>query len=295
MTEFSIQTINDATLVCDSREIATHLGIEHKNLLETIRNHQVSIESSFGSITFETESTQGRVNNPKPPKFALLTEDQFIFIATLSRNTTKVVQVKAKLVKAFIKAREILASTRHHSSLQLQLETPITSNDDELIRGYMNSHIESAKLVKSFDDALNLQINLVNFLDEYKAIQDQAKALDDRRAKLSKKNTFSSSPVSPDLKPALPSVNKNSLSPEELETLSEFIRGYASLLASNKSMRFTTKKPKGKTPFSVLLSEFENECRLKEVQYTKTAIENCLEAIGWTQDFKQADRWGYFF
>jgi phage regulator Rha-like protein len=83
--------------VIDSRIIAKQLEIKHKNFLATIRTHQTVIEQSFGKVAFETaplESGQTEV-------FTHLTEDQSIFLMTLSRNTEKVVKFKAQLVKAF--------------------------------------------------------------------------------------------------------------------------------------------------------------------------------------------------
>jgi phage regulator Rha-like protein len=63
---------DDNTLVVDSRLIAQELGIKHDNFMQTIEKHQIDIESNFGSILFETGTTSGKVNNPKPPKYCLL-------------------------------------------------------------------------------------------------------------------------------------------------------------------------------------------------------------------------------
>jgi phage regulator Rha-like protein len=104
-------------LVVDSRLIAQGLGIKHKAFLETIRKHQTSLESDFGSITFETLSStmpNGSVN-PKPEKYALLNEMQSTFCVTLSRNTPQVVRLKAQLVKAFSDGKRQLAEKRSNT------------------------------------------------------------------------------------------------------------------------------------------------------------------------------------
>ncbi|MBE9194223.1 Rha family transcriptional regulator [Synechocystis sp. LEGE 06083] len=92
-------------LVVDSRLIADNLGIHHKNLMETIRKHQAKIEQRFGVITFETWKLSKSRQGGRPEKFAWLTEDQSMFVMTLSRNTDRVMECKANLVEAFGNAR----------------------------------------------------------------------------------------------------------------------------------------------------------------------------------------------
>lgn len=86
--------------VVESRIISAGLGIKHKSLIQTIRKHQPVIEQQFGRVAFEKApfETEG---GEQDKRLAYLTEDQFIFIATLSRNTEQVVSFKAKLVRAF--------------------------------------------------------------------------------------------------------------------------------------------------------------------------------------------------
>ena len=92
----------------DSRVVADELGIKHTNLMQTIYKYQPEIES-FGLITFQTEAVKNENSRgAKYQKIAYLTEDQAIFIGTLSRNTPKVVAFKAKLVQSFAKARKFL-------------------------------------------------------------------------------------------------------------------------------------------------------------------------------------------
>jgi len=109
MTIISIVTKNEK-LVVDSRIIAEKLEIQHKNLMETIKRHQTTIEQAFGTIAFETEASQmpdGRLN-PNPEKFAYLTEQQATLLMTFSRNTPAVIQCKVNLVTAFDQAKKQL-------------------------------------------------------------------------------------------------------------------------------------------------------------------------------------------
>lgn len=101
MSLLKIDTINDVPVIA-STLVATELGVQHKNLLETISKYQTEIESSFGLVAFETEAVKREGERGiKYAKVAYLTEDQAIFIATLSRNTEQVVKFKADLVYSF--------------------------------------------------------------------------------------------------------------------------------------------------------------------------------------------------
>lgn len=109
VTSSSIQVVDKGdSLVVDSRLVAQGLGIQHKNFLETIKKYESRLEQDFGAITFETVAStmpNGRIN-PNPEKFYWLTEPQTTFLMTLSRNTDRVVECKANLVRAFIEAKQ---------------------------------------------------------------------------------------------------------------------------------------------------------------------------------------------
>jgi phage regulator Rha-like protein len=104
MSEFLIIE-NDGVLLVDSRLIASRLGIEHDNFMQTVYTYQSLIEKEFGIILFQTGEIEGR---GRPQKFAFVTEDQSFFLMTLSRNTPEVIQCKVDLVKSFSKAKELL-------------------------------------------------------------------------------------------------------------------------------------------------------------------------------------------
>lgn len=111
-----LQTYNNSPVV-ESLLVADGLGIQHKNLLETIAKYQPEIESSFGQLAFETRPGY----NNASIRVAYLNEGQFMFISTLSRNTPQVVEFKAELVKKFQEAK----------ALSLKLTAPLT--EEELI------------------------------------------------------------------------------------------------------------------------------------------------------------------
>ena len=85
----------------DTRLLAQHLGNQHKNVFELVKNYRADFEQ-FGILRFQTEEIEGR---GQPEKFALLNEDQAYLLLTYSRNSAKVRALKVKMVKAFAEAR----------------------------------------------------------------------------------------------------------------------------------------------------------------------------------------------
>ena len=111
MTNLSINDRN-GVLVVDSRLVADSLLIKHKNFLATIEKYLSQIESSFGAVAFETREFKTKQGNRSVERYAYLTEEQSIFLMTLSRNTERVVECKIQLVKAFSEAKKLLEKTR---------------------------------------------------------------------------------------------------------------------------------------------------------------------------------------
>ncbi|GAB3225713.1 Rha family transcriptional regulator [Spirosoma arcticum] len=95
-------------LTISSVVFAEGLGIQHKNLLETIRTHKDAIEEGFGRVAFETRPFETGGGNQRAV-MVYLTEDQALFVGTLSRNSERVVKFKTTLVKSFAAARKQLA------------------------------------------------------------------------------------------------------------------------------------------------------------------------------------------
>ncbi len=84
----------------DTRLLAKHLGNQHKNVFELVKNYKADFEQ-IGKVTFQTEA----LPSGQLEKFALLNEDQAYLLLTYSRNSAKVRALKVKMVKAFAEAR----------------------------------------------------------------------------------------------------------------------------------------------------------------------------------------------
>ena len=151
MREITITTSEQGSLVVSSRDFALGLDIQHKNLIETIRTHQQAIEEGFGLIVFETRKIDEKDSpfetanlatakrSTKPQTVAYLTEDQALFIGTLSRNSKRVVEFKATLVKSFAQARQRLqpaTPTTDQLLIQLMAQTnQLMAAQQELMAG----------------------------------------------------------------------------------------------------------------------------------------------------------------
>ncbi|TAE09626.1 MAG: hypothetical protein EAZ95_15825 [Bacteroidetes bacterium] len=126
--------LHEGVQVVDSRLIAEYLGIEHSNFMETIKKHQEKIEANFGALPFQTGALPNkRYRGSNTIKFVLLTEDQALFIATLSRNTEQVVDFKAKVIASFSQARKTIQEAEFF--LQQVAETFATEE-------YVNDYFE---------------------------------------------------------------------------------------------------------------------------------------------------------
>ena len=84
----------------DTRLLAKHLGNQHKNVFELVKNYKADFEQ-LGKVTFQTEA----LPSGQLEKFALLNEDQAYLLLTYSRNSAKVRALKVKMAKAFAEAR----------------------------------------------------------------------------------------------------------------------------------------------------------------------------------------------
>lgn len=88
----------------DSRLLAEHLAIQHKNVLALIDENKQEFEE-FGRVAFETRVLDTKGGKQKQ-RIALLNEDQSYFLLTLTRNTERTKRLKVELVKAFSKFRQ---------------------------------------------------------------------------------------------------------------------------------------------------------------------------------------------
>lgn len=88
----------------DTRDMATHLGLQHPNVFEMVKDYRADFEQ-LGKVRFETGASPASRTGQKT-KYALLNEDQCYLLLTYSRNNEKVRQLKLALVKAFKEVRE---------------------------------------------------------------------------------------------------------------------------------------------------------------------------------------------
>lgn len=88
----------------DSRQLAKQLDNKHKNSMALIERYSEKFKE-FGLLAFETEARPAGQHGGGDVRFALLNEDQAFFLLSLSRNTDRVVELKASLIMAFREAR----------------------------------------------------------------------------------------------------------------------------------------------------------------------------------------------
>lgn len=88
----------------DSREIAAGLGVKSRSANILIDRYMGRFQR-FGVLAFEMAKPKEGGKGGRPERFALLNEDQCYFLLSLSRNTERVVDMKANLVQAFGSAR----------------------------------------------------------------------------------------------------------------------------------------------------------------------------------------------
>ncbi len=89
----------------DSRLLAEHMKVKHKNSMELVEKHKADF-LELGHLPFQTEVGYRAQGGGKAERFTLLNEDQAYLLLTYSRNTATVRALKVKLVKAFSAARK---------------------------------------------------------------------------------------------------------------------------------------------------------------------------------------------
>ena len=80
----------------DSRLLAGHLGVGHRPVMALIDRYAEKFKEAGKMLFKKAPSAKGQA-----VRFALLNEDQAIFLLSLSRNTAKTVSLKLKLTQAF--------------------------------------------------------------------------------------------------------------------------------------------------------------------------------------------------
>ncbi|MGK9416050.1 Rha family transcriptional regulator [Pseudomonas cedrina] len=92
----------------DSRQLAEQLDNIHRNSMAIIERYLAKFKE-FGLLALRTEARPAGRHGGGGVRFALLNEDQAFFLLSLSRNTDRVVELKASLIMAFREARYGLA------------------------------------------------------------------------------------------------------------------------------------------------------------------------------------------
>lgn len=88
----------------DSRTLAYSLGVGHKAMMNQILKHRARLER-HNQVTFKKSVGERKQGGGNAESIALLTERQACFLLTLSRNTDRAMDLKEKLVDAFLDAR----------------------------------------------------------------------------------------------------------------------------------------------------------------------------------------------
>jgi phage regulator Rha-like protein len=152
-------------LVVDSRLIAEELGVQHSNFMQLIYNYQTEAEQEFGIYLFETDKLKGR---GRPQKYVLLTEDQSNFLLTLVDNTSQSVKLKAKLVRAFSQAKELLKAKFSASYWYKRLGLAMSDMDKPLQARYFCIYLEMMRFFNELEVRLGYVVPDVNLVtDEY--------------------------------------------------------------------------------------------------------------------------------
>lgn len=85
--------------------VAEGTGVQHKNVLELIRNNLADFEE-FGRVAFETRPRPQGQHGGADVSFARLNEEQATLLLTYMRNSDIVRQFKKNLVRAFYELRK---------------------------------------------------------------------------------------------------------------------------------------------------------------------------------------------
>lgn len=143
--------------------VAEGTGVQHKNVLELIRNNLADFEE-FGRVAFETRPRPQGQHGGADVSFARLNEEQATLLLTYMRNSDIVRQFKKNLVRAFYELRnrqqppalqgpELLAAAVLESQKVIeqreariyQLEQKI--NDDAPKVGYIDTYVADEDLL----------------------------------------------------------------------------------------------------------------------------------------------------
>lgn len=109
VTQNNLISIIDGEPMTTSLALAEGTGVQHKNVMELIRNYLDDLQQ-FGGVAFQTRpfETAGGIQKRE---IANLNEPQSTLIMTYMKNTEIVRTFKMALVKGFFEAREMLRNS----------------------------------------------------------------------------------------------------------------------------------------------------------------------------------------
>ena len=143
-----IERTPDGALVVASTTIAQHAEVQHKNVLELVRDNVEDFEE-FGTVAFETRPLPG---GGKPQQIAQLNEQQATLLLTYMRNSAPVRRFKKGLVRAFYAmAQQITAKPKTIEEMTLEVMGHLTAQVEA-----QQQQLEAAlPKAEAFDDFLS--------------------------------------------------------------------------------------------------------------------------------------------
>ncbi len=166
MAILDITTQND-TLVVDSRLIADELGIQHKNLLQTITKYLDRLERKT-PVAFKTDVVRRPQGGAYEVSYCFLNEAQATLLMTFSRNSDQVLDCKERLVEAFSLAKD--------NHVQTPLALPQTYAQALLEAGRLALEVEKLEAEKALLEEENNQLSeALDELFDYSSIIRVAK------------------------------------------------------------------------------------------------------------------------
>ena len=107
----------------DTLIMSDGFDIKHNAILKLVLKYKDRLERK-GTLSREIQKSGGR-----PTSFYLLNENQAIFIASLMRNSDKVVDFKDQLSDQFVKMKNFLIDLANHERLEKRESGKLTHNE----------------------------------------------------------------------------------------------------------------------------------------------------------------------
>lgn len=125
-------TIVDKEPLVDSRFFSKGSDIDHRSTFRLLTGYQNQLER-LGRLRFKIADVRSKKTR-RQQKYALLNEDQAIFLLTLSRNTEKVVDLKLNLTVAFKKYRDFVRRQLRQAEQRANLEWQQKRSEGKIAR-----------------------------------------------------------------------------------------------------------------------------------------------------------------